>query len=117
MPYICSITDSVCKVLNRINLSEQKKESINQIDWNNEDGNKFVQIKNAEKENKEIIIFIKGKENYIKNMNRNLQNLINLTNVEMIDCYDLNDVQENVNLIAKKYDKMLSTSGIEKLLK
>lgn len=112
-----NLEKSVEKVLDRINLLEQKKEMIKQIDWNNGELNKFAQVKNANQEKKETIIFIKGKENYIENMNKNIQNWIDLNNVEMIDCYDINEVQENVNLIVKKYDKILSTSGIEKLLK
>ena len=112
-----NLEQSVEKVLDRINLAEQKKELIKQIDWNNKNLNKFDQLKEEEQEKKDTIIFIKGKENYINNINKNIKNWINLDNVEMIDCYDINDVKEDINLIVKKYDKILSTSGIEKLLK
>lgn len=107
------LNNTVNTVLDRINLKEEEKQRIINIDWKNNDANK---IKKLENENKEKIIFIKGKENYISNMNRNINNLISDGNIQVIDCYDINEVQDNIKDIAKGYSKMLSTSGVEKLL-
>lgn len=112
-----NLESSIEKVLERINLTENKKEMIKKIDWNNKNSNKLEQVKNVNEEKRDTIIFIKGKENYIENVNKNIENFINIDKVEMIDCYDITDIQNDVKSIAEKYDKILSTSGVEKLLK
>lgn len=110
------LNKTVDKLLSRINLNEEEKEKITKIDWQNNDLNKFKEIKKANEEGKETIIFVKGKENYIENINKNIENWINIKDVKIINCYDINEVHDNVSNIAKSYSKILSTSGIEKLL-
>ena len=63
-----------------------------------------------------IINFVKGKENYINSVNENIKNWIDNVKIKVIDCYDINEVYNNVSDIAKRYNKILSTSGVEKLL-
>lgn len=111
-----NLKETVNKLLSNINLTEEEKDKIKRIDWENNDLNKFKQIKKANKENKETIIFVKGKENYINNINKNIENWLNIEEMKVIDCYDINEVQDNVSDIVVKYGKLLSTSGIEKLL-
>ncbi len=107
------LNNTVNVVLDRITLKPEEKEKIINIDWKSNNLDKIKKLKN---ENKEKIIFIKGKEKYIDDMNKNINNLISDKNTQVIDCYDINEVQENVKEIAKGYSKILSTSGIEKLL-
>ena len=110
------LDSSVDKVLSSINLSNEEKNSLVKIDWKNDNLSKFKEVKNADKNGKEVLIFVKGKENYISNMNKNIENWTSLDNVKIIDCYDINEVQDDVSDIAKRYKRVLSTSGIEKLL-
>ena len=110
------LDSSVDKVLSSINLSNEEKNSLLKIDWKNDNLAKFKEVKNANKKGKEVLIFVKGKENYISNMNKNIENWTSLDNVKIIDCYDINEVQDDVSDIAKRYKRVLSTSGIEKLL-
>lgn len=110
------LNDTVNKLLVNINLEKEEKSKILQLDWKNDDLKKFKQIKETKKSNKETIIFIKGKENYIGNVNKNIDNWINCENTKIIDCYDINEVHEDISTIASKYNKILSTSGVEKLL-
>ena len=110
------LNGTVDKLLSRVNLTEEEKEKITKIDWNNDDVSKFKEIKSANKSNKETIIFVKGKENYIDTVNKNINNWIDNNEVKVIDCYDINEVYEDVSSIAKNYNKILSTSGVEKLL-
>ena len=110
------LENSVNKVISSINLNEEEKNRLNKIDWKNDELNKFKEVKNADKDGKELLIFVKGRENYINNMNKNIENWTNLKNVEIVDCYDINEVQDDVSDIAKRYKKVLSTSGVEKLL-
>ncbi len=111
-----NLDSSVDKVLSRINLNKEEKNRLTKIDWKNDDVNKFKEIKSANKEGKDTLIFVKGKENYINNMNKNIENWTNCSDVKIVNCYDINEIHDDVSSIAKKYDKILSTSGVEKLL-
>ena len=108
--------NSVNKVISSINLNEEEKNIVNKIDWKNDELNKFKEVKNANREGKETLIFVKGKENYIENMNRNIENWINNSDVKVIDCYDINEIKEDASNIEKNYTRILSMSGVEKLL-
>lgn len=110
------LNETVDKLLSRINLNKDDKEKIIKLDWKNNDFNKFKEIKKANEEGKETIIFVKGKENYINNINKNIENWISVDRTQVINCYDINEVHDNVANIAKMYNKVLSTSGVEKLL-
>ena len=111
-----NLKGTVNKLLENIILTEEERNRIINIDWENNDLNKFKQIKKAKSENKETIIFVKGKENYIDNINKNIENWISVKDIKVVDCYDINEVQNNVSNIVRRYGKLLSTSGIEKLL-
>lgn len=110
------LNGTVDKLLSRINLSEEEKNNISKIDWKNDDVNKFREIRSVNQNGKETIIFVKGKENYIDNINKNIENWISKNDTKIIDCYDINEVSEDVSSIAQNYNKVLSTSGVEKLL-
>ncbi len=110
------LNNTIEKLLSNINLTEEEKEKIAKIDWKNNDEDKFEQIKKANEENKNTIIFVKGKENYIDSINKNIKNLISSDKINIVDCYDINEVQNDVKNITKQYGKILSTSGVEKLL-
>ncbi len=111
-----NLENTINKLLLRVNLQEEERNKILKINWNNNDFDKFKEIKEANKERKNTIVFIKGKENYIKNVNKNIENWINENNkIEIIDCYDINEVEENIGEITKKYNNVLITSGMKKL--
>ena len=91
-----NLKETVNKLLSNINLTEEEKDKIKRIDWENNDLNKFF----CASDNFEISI----------------ENWLNIEEMKVIDCYDINEVQDNVSDIVVKYGKLLSTSGIEKLL-
>ena len=111
-----NLDSSVDKVLSNVNLAKEEKDRITKIDWKNDNLNKFKEVKKASKDGKDTLIFVKGKENYIENMNRNIENWIDINEVKVVDCYDINEIKDDVRNIAKKYNGILSTSGVEKLL-
>lgn len=111
-----NLDGTVDELLSRVNLSKEDKEQIFKVDWKSDDLNKFRQIKSANEEGKETIIFVKGKENYIDSINKNIENWISVKDTKVINCYDINEVHKDVSNIVKRYNKVLSTSGIEKLL-
>ena len=99
-------------LISRMNFKEDKKKKIFQIDWKNNDMEKFKKIKEDADNNKEMIIFIKGKENYIKNINKNIEKWTEKTdNVKIIDCYDMEEISGKMNEIMDNYKILLSTSG------
>ena len=107
-----NLDSSVDKVLSNVNLAKEEKDKITKIDWKNDDLNKFKEVKKASKDGKDTLIFVKGKENYIENMNRNIENWINNSDVTVVDCYDINEIKEDASNIEKNYTKILSTSGV-----
>lgn len=110
------LNGTVDKLLSNVNLPREEKDKLTKIDWKNDDVSKFKEIKNANENGKDTIIFVKGKENYINSVNKNIGNWINTNDTKIIDCYDINEVHEDVSSIAQNYNKILSTSGVEKLL-
>ncbi len=113
-----NLEDTMKTLMSRINLNEEKKNNIYKINWKNDDLNKFKQIKNDMETNKELIIFIKGKENYIKNINENIEKWISQNNkVKIIDCYDVEEVGKHFTEIVSQYENVLSTTGEKKIEK
>ena len=110
------LDETVGKLLLNINLEEEEKNKIAKINWKNNDTIKFDEIRKANEDDKDTIIFVKGRKDYINNINKNITYLINNEKINIIDCYDINELQNDVKSIAQKYEKILSTSGVEKLL-
>ncbi len=111
-----NLEDTMKILLSKMNFTEQKKKKILRINWKNDDLNKLKKINENIKEQKELIIFIKGKENYIKNINRNIEKWTTRSNkINIVDCYDIEEVSEKLDSITEKYDKILNTKG-EKIL-
>ena len=113
------LEDTVKTLLEKTNLREDKKKKILKLNWKNNDLEKLEVIKDKIKKEKELIIFIKGKENYIQNLNHNVEKCIPKTKkVKIIDCYSMEEVGEDLDRIMGQYPKILRTTGekeIEKL--
>lgn len=101
---------SIETVISKINLDNEIKEKILNIDWSANDLNKFKQINKAVNDEEKLVIFIKGKENYVTNVNKNIEKWTN-GNVKIIDCYDINEVNSKSKEVVIKYDKVLGTLG------
>lgn len=108
-----NLEDTIKTLMKKMNLNEEKKKRIFQINWKNDDINKLRKINEDIKSNKDMIVFVKGKENYIKYINTNIKNN---ENIKVIDCYDMEEVSEKLDIIMDQYEKVLNTSG-EKLVK
>lgn len=102
--------------LAKTNLKEEKKKEILKLNWKNDDLEKFKTIK-ANKE-KDMVIFIKGKENYIHNVNQNIEKWIpKESSVKIIDCYDMEEIGEDLGEIMEQYKKILKTTGEKEIEK
>ena len=108
-----NLKDTVYTLISKMNLKKKKRNKILSLDWNNNDLKKFKEISKKSKEDADMVIFIKGKQNYIKNVNKNIEKwIINNHHVKIIDCYEFFEVEEKVDKIAEKYGKVLGTSEI-----
>ena len=113
-----NLEDTIGILVSKINLNEEKKDKILKLDWNNDDLIKFKQISKDSKENKDLVIFIKGKENYIKNVNKNIEKWVTLNNnTKIIDCYEIEEIKEKAKNIADNYDKILGVEGEKQIQK
>lgn len=112
------LKNTIEELIQRTNLNTEVKEKILSLNWKNDDLNKFKEIKEDLKSNKEILIFVKGKLNYIRNINKNIDKWIQDTNnVKIVDCYDMNEIGENIDEIMDNYNVVLNTSGEKEIEK
>ena len=106
------LEETMKTLISKMNLQEEKKNKILNINWKNDDLKKFKKINSNVKEEKDMIIFIKGKENYIRNVNKNIEKWIEKSNnIKIIDCYDMEEVSEKIDIIMEEYKKILNTKG------
>ena len=114
-----NLEDSMKTLLEKTNLKEDKKKKILALNWKNNDLEKFKEIKTKINEQNKMIIFIKGNQNYIHNVNQNIDKWIpEEKQIKVIDCYQIEEVGENFDEIMGQYHKVLRTMGekeIEKL--
>ena len=107
-----NLKETIKKLVSKINLNEDKKVDILKIDWENNDLNKFKKINEDIKNKKDMVIFVKGKENYIKNINENIEKWTEKSkNVEIIDCYDMEEILQDMDNIMDQYKFTLKTTG------
>lgn len=114
-----NLEETINTIISKINLKDNKKKKILNLNWKNDDKEKINMIEESINQNKKLTIFIKGKEKYINNINKNISRLEHGNNdLNIIDCYDIQEVGDNLEQIMSKYNKVLSTTGekeIEKL--
>ena len=107
-----NLKETIKTLVSKINLNEDKKVDILKIDWENNDLNKFKKINEDIKSKKDMVIFVKGKENYIKNINENIEKWTEKSkNVEIIDCYDMEEISQDMDNIMDQYKFALKTTG------
>lgn len=106
------LNDTINVLMERTNLKTDKKNKILNLNWNNNDLEKFRMISENVKNQEETIIFVKGRENYINNVNKNIEKWIeNNVNSKVINCYDIQEIGSEMNRIMENYGTILSTSG------
>ena len=111
-----NLENTINKLISNINLNEEKKKKILDINWRNDNSNKKIEeiSKKINKEN-DIVIFIKGREKYIEEINNIFENFLNnsseINNTKIIDCYDLEEISEKMDKVLDKYSKILDIKG------
>lgn len=107
-----SLEKTINTLLSKVNLDKEKQKNILKINWKSDNHNKIKFLNELKNNENNTIVFIKGKENYIKDINNNISDFFSNNNqANVIDCYDINEVGEKAKDIVKKYDNILSTEG------
>ncbi len=116
-----NLEESMKKLLEKTNLKEEIRKEILKLDWKNDNTEKFNAIKAKRNKEKDMIIFVKGNENYIQNMNQNIEKWIpEKDHIKIIDCYNIEEVGDSLDEVMNQYEKVLRVTGekeIEKLQK
>lgn len=102
-----SLKDTVKDVIKNVNLSKERKQKILKLNWAN-NNTKSLSRKNKTPNN-EKIIFVVGSMEYIKNINQEIEEKTTFAKTKIINCYSLEDAQQNATEIATKHTKILNT--------
>lgn len=104
-----NLLNNINTILERTNIKEEYKKQIQTIGWE-KTSNKDIKNKIQEQENGNNIIII-GKEEYIENTNKIIENKVKAGEVNVIDCYEVMEFNNNMENILKNHEKIINTSG------
>lgn len=114
-----NLEETIKTLLAKTNLKEDKKNKILKLNWKNNDSEKINTIRTKINEEKNMVIFIKGNKNYIHHVNHDIEKWMPEENhIKIIDCYNIEEVGENLDEVMGQYHKILRVTGekeIEKL--
>ena len=97
------------KVLNISEKFWKNKDELNKIDWKKTEINSI-----SEKFNNEVdIVIVAGKKDFIDKINCLVVNFH--TKFTLVNCYEIDDFNKNLENIVKKYDKILCTKGVREI--
>ena len=110
-----NLEETIKVLIKKIYLKKEKKDKFLEINWKNDDIEKIEFIKqNLEQE---MVIFIKGKEKYISEMNETIKKYVQNKNIELIDCYNIEELGKIPDKIINQYNNILNTSGKKEIQK
>ena len=69
------LEETIQTFLSKTNLQEDKKKQILKLNWKNNNQEKFEIMKEKINQEKEVTVFVKGQENYIHEINENIEQL------------------------------------------
>ena len=121
-----NITYNMKEILTRIQIEPKIKEQILKLDWQNKNLIKYSEIRKfmekITKNQKSVTIIIEGNKDRIDYINRNIEKWeekqarkLKRKEIRIINCYDVNEFNENLKEILDKHDKILNTSGIHEI--
>ncbi len=102
-----NLEETINTLIDRVNLENGMKEKVLNINWKNDDENKYNKLIN---DNKQIVIFIKGNEEYIEKINNDLKQVKTYEKMQIVDCYNLEEIGKKAQDIAKKHKKIIMTN-------
>ncbi len=121
-----SYKNNVELVLERTTIKEEQKKRILNINWSENNTNKYQNLEKMLKEkimqNKENIIIINGKQEYINMVNEFLEKFLETniskyenTTIFIMDFYEVGTFNENITEILDNHNIIFNTSGEHKI--
>lgn len=110
-----NLEDSINHLLSNVNLEEKDKNRISNINWKNKVIEDIKEISHFYKSKDKTVIFVKGNEEYINNVNKEIEDDFSNGNIQVVNCYDIGQMNDSIVDITKNYDSILSTTGLKKL--
>ena len=121
-----NLNKNVSNVLNNLVINNKEKANILNINWNSSRIQRYSNIekklKNYNFNNNEVNIIISGSRKYIEECNKILErfinrnkNILNNKNTSIINCYEVNEFDDNIREILDNHDYIINTSGIHKI--
>lgn len=101
------LSDTIKVLLDRVNIEEQEKQKILNLNWNIATKENIESTKKIIENNRNMNIIVNGDCNYIEKINNDLKLLDN--NMNIVDCFNINDKQLNMNNIKNNYEEVLNT--------
>ena len=107
--------DKIIKLLlSKLNLKEELKEKIKEIDWNAKTMNDYKNLEKQINNSSKKYIIINGNEKYVREINKMLikyQKNHKENDFILINCYEIVEFNKNIVNILDNTDKILNTSG------
>ena len=121
-----NIIHNMKEILSRIKIEEKTKNQIINIGWKNRNLMKYSEVKKFMEKNtknsKTTTIIIEGNKDRIEYINMNIEKWaqkqerkIERKQIKIINCYEVNEFNDNLEEILNKHDKILNTSGIHEI--
>jgi hypothetical protein len=108
-----NLENEVEMLLSKINIKEEEKQKIRNINWKKSLYQENVIKEKLENNIENLYIIINGDNEYVEKINEKVEriNEKNQKNVTIIDCYEVLQVNQEINKILNNHDKILNTSG------
>ena len=107
--------DKIIKLLlSKLNLKEELKEKIKEIDWNAKTMNDYKNLEKQINNSSKKYIIINRNEKYVREINKMLNKYKKNhkdADLVLINCYDIIEFNKNIGSILENTDKILNTSG------
>ena len=113
-----NLEKNINQILSKLTITDEEKERILNICWKETDIKeavikKRIREKLIESENLDIIVY--GSEQYINTAGELIDKIIDekskKNNIKIVNCYSVNDFNENIKEILNNHDVMFNTSG------
>ena len=118
-----NLEKNINQILSKLTITDEEKEKILNINWKKTDIKesriqKYIREKIADNDNLDIIVY--GSEQYIKCAGQVIDtvlegNVKKNKNIKIIDCYSIDDFNENIKEILGNHDTMFNTTPQHKI--
>ena len=104
-----NLEESIKTLLEKINLSDEVKNNIVNLNWKAENNKKIEYLKKISKQEKNAVVIINGKINFINNTEEQINNC---SIIEKVKCFHISDQNLNMEEVKRKYKSFLNTEKI-----